>query len=117
MSPDNALISYDSRFDILYHNNGQTSHVSETKGRVTIDFTHDRDVVGVEVESASDFLSEVMGRTVSEQDIHDIKSINVTKKRIDGVLSVIIEIEMCLDGDMVEERTELSIESEAQAVA
>lgn len=117
MNPDDSIISYDSRFDILYYSSGQKSHFSKTRGQVTIDFNHNLDVVGLEIESASDFFSDVLDKEVTEDDIHEIKSISFTQKRIDNVLSVIIEIEIRLDGEVFEERTELNVGSTAQAVA
>lgn len=117
MSPDDSIISYDSRFDILYYSNGQKSHFSKTQGRVTVDFNHDRQVVGLEIESASDFFSGVLDKEVSEDDVHEIQRISFTQKRIDNILSVIIEIEILLDGEVFEERTELNVGSTAQVVA
>lgn len=104
-----AKISYDPDHDLLYYSTGEPSLHSVSTGDISIDIGNNRTIVGIEIEGAKDFLSEMMGQDIGTGDLRGIRDIRLTSKRIGDVLSVVVTIEISLDGDIVQDTTEIDV--------
>lgn len=108
-------ISYDRQYDRIYFHSGEKTLDTVQRGNFIVELSRADKVVGLEIESASETLSSLLGEEFTKEDLTNILGAELKVKRQGNVAFIILFITLEKGGKEVREAIPVNLPSGTMA--